>query len=95
MGPRDLVLGNPCHSYTRQLLESVPASHPGRRRTRDPIARVIQSPVFSPGTIRDTGQLEVVAPGHFVRVEESRAIIGSSGHRDKIKVVPFAGRDMA
>ena len=67
IGPRDAVLSDPRHSYTRRLLDAVPVAHPELRRVRDADTRTVGSPVFAPGAREPSAPLEPVRDGHFVR----------------------------
>ncbi|MDH3660361.1 MAG: ABC transporter ATP-binding protein [Alphaproteobacteria bacterium] len=57
MGPRQAVLNNPRHSYTRTLLAAVPMPDPTRRRGALPTLDVAAMP---------RGPLAEVAPNHWV-----------------------------
>ncbi|MER8390452.1 ABC transporter ATP-binding protein [Mesorhizobium sp. M1340] len=67
MGTRDQIFSNPCHPYTKRLIEAVPVPDPGRRRAR--FAR-LDSEI--PSTVRRIGddprklKLEDVGDGHLV-----------------------------
>lgn len=67
IGPRDAVLRNPAHPYTKRLLEAVPIAHPGQRRERTLAAREIASPIRSLGYEPAAFRMEEIAPGHFLR----------------------------
>ncbi len=57
MGPRQDVLNDPCHSYTRTLLAAVPMPDPSRKRGVLPALDVAAMP---------RGPLAEVAPNHWV-----------------------------
>lgn len=67
MGTRDQIFSNPCHPYTKRLIEAVPVPDPGRRRAR--FAR-LDSEI--PSAVRRIGdeprklKLEDVGDGHLV-----------------------------
>ncbi|MER8726259.1 ABC transporter ATP-binding protein [Mesorhizobium sp. M1027] len=67
MGTRDQIFSNPCHPYTKRLIEAVPVPDPGRRRAR--FAR-LDSEI--PSAVRRIGEeprklkLEDVGDGHLV-----------------------------
>lgn len=67
IGPRDRVLRNPAHAYTRRLLDAVPVSHPDLRRDRVPPAREITSPIRPANAPERPFVMEEVGPGHFLR----------------------------
>jgi peptide/nickel transport system ATP-binding protein len=67
IGPRDAVLGNPRHSYTRKLIEAVPVPDPATRgRRRGLIAEELKSPVRPLGWSQPKRRMVSVGPGHFV-----------------------------
>ncbi|GLQ80984.1 ABC transporter ATP-binding protein [Mesorhizobium huakuii] len=67
MGTRDQVFSNPCHPYTRRLIEAVPVPDPARRRSR--FARLDQE---IPSATRRIGEaplklaLQDIGNGHLV-----------------------------
>ena len=67
IGPRDCVVSNPQHPYTRRLLDSVPIADPRQRRQRKLITDEIPSPVKPLGVTNVIKQMNEVAPGHFVQ----------------------------
>ncbi len=85
-GRTDQVLGNPCHAYTRQLLNAVPVPDPARRNH----ARVQCAPVPRVNLLLPAGgvvapqSLEPVATDHWVAGGQSlpprrRALEGAAG----------------
>ncbi|MCT7378001.1 ABC transporter ATP-binding protein [Chelativorans salis] len=67
IGPRDAVLSNPRHPYTRKLIEAVPVPDPATRgRRRGLIADELQSPVRPVGWTRPERRMVAVGPDHFV-----------------------------
>jgi ABC-type glutathione transport system ATPase component len=67
IGPRDRVLRNPAHPYTRRLLDAVPIAHPDERRERVFNEREIPSPIRRAGTVPPRFVMDEIAPGHFLR----------------------------
>ena len=66
-GPREAVIGNPQHPYTRRLLESVPIADPRQRRQRKLNTDEIPSPIKPAGHVPHTPPLVEVGPGHFIQ----------------------------
>ncbi|WP_295809622.1 ABC transporter ATP-binding protein [uncultured Nitratireductor sp.] len=67
IGPRDAVLSNPRHPYTRKLIDAVPVPDPATRgRRRGLIADELKSPVRPLGWERPERRMIEVAPDHFV-----------------------------
>jgi peptide/nickel transport system ATP-binding protein len=67
IGPRDAVLSNPRHPYTRKLIEAVPVPDPSTKgRRRGLIADELKSPVRSLGWNRPERRMISVGPDHFV-----------------------------
>ncbi|MDB5652150.1 MAG: glutathione transporter ATP-binding protein GsiA, partial [Hyphomicrobiales bacterium] len=66
MGPREAILGNPRHPYTRKLIAAVPIADPDARVARTLSAGEIPSAVRPRGYEPKARSLEEVAPGHFV-----------------------------
>ena len=68
MGPRDAVLGNPRHPYTRKLIDAVPIPDPQERRMRGGLmTEEIKSPVRPLDWVSDQRPLIEVEPDHFVQ----------------------------
>ena len=72
IGPRDSVLRDPAHAYTRRLLEAVPVAHPDLRRNLQPAPREIASPIRAVTLPERRFVMDEIRPGHFLR----RAIEG-------------------
>lgn len=70
LGPRSAIFENPQHSYTKRLLDAVPIADPRKRRDRPLISGEIPSPVWPPGSGPEQVQLNEIAPGHFVAIED-------------------------
>jgi peptide/nickel transport system ATP-binding protein len=67
IGPRDSVLSNPRHPYTRKLIDAVPVPDPSTKgRRRGLIADELKSPVRSLGWTRPERHMISVGPDHFV-----------------------------
>ncbi|MEO3999426.1 ABC transporter ATP-binding protein [Mesorhizobium sp. CAU 1732] len=69
IGPRDAVLRNPRHAYTKRLLDAVPVAHPALRKIRQLEARTIMSPTRPVGAEVSATQLSPIGDDHFVRIE--------------------------
>ena len=68
IGPREAVLGDPQHPYTRKLVDAAPIPDPRERRMRGGLmTEEIKSPVRPLGWIGEQRPLVEVAPEHFVR----------------------------
>ena len=68
IGPRDAVLGNPLHPYTRKLIASVPVPDPARRGQRGAIeADDLKSPIRPLGWEPTLRPLVQAGPDHYVR----------------------------
>jgi len=68
IGPRAAIIGNPQHSYTRQLLNAVPIPDPARRGSRSvPPAGDLRSPVRPPGFEPEPRRWRSAGPGHLVQ----------------------------
>jgi glutathione transport system ATP-binding protein len=67
IGPRQAVLGDPRHEYTKRLLSAVPVPDP-RRRSELAVAddSEVPSPLRRPDDMPEVRPLVEVAPGHFV-----------------------------
>jgi len=65
-GPRQVVINNPQHPYTRKLLSAVPVAEPGRAIDRSLIAGDIPSPMRRVGDDPVVVPLREVATGHWV-----------------------------
>ena len=67
IGPRERVVGDPQHPYTRRLLDSVPIADPRQRRKRQLVTDEIPSPVKPLGAAQVIKKMIEVAPGHLVQ----------------------------
>ena len=72
IGPRQSVISNPAHSYTRKLLASVPVPDPAALRQHVPLTGDVPSPMRPVGDRPTPVRLIEVAPDHFAAQEESR-----------------------
>jgi len=67
IGPRQAVMGDPHHAYTKRLLAAVPVPDPRRRgRDLELDESEVPSPLRAVGDIPLVAPLERVGPGHFV-----------------------------
>jgi glutathione transport system ATP-binding protein len=67
LGPRQAVMGDPRHAYTRRLLAAVPVADPRKRKREIELDdSEVPSPLRPVGHVPETARLEEVAPGHFV-----------------------------
>jgi glutathione transport system ATP-binding protein len=69
IGPRQQIIGDPRHSYTRRLLASVPVPDPTVPRKPIPQTGDVPSPMRPVGQRPVPVELTEVAPGHFVALE--------------------------
>jgi ABC-type oligopeptide transport system ATPase subunit len=67
LGPREAVISNPQHAYTKRLLESVPVADPRQRRQRKLNTDEIPSPIKPAGFVPEVKPLVEVGPGHFIQ----------------------------
>ncbi|WP_338551072.1 ABC transporter ATP-binding protein [Roseovarius phycicola] len=71
-GPRDAVLRDPRHSYTKALLSAVPVPDPKRRITDDELNfKPNPSPIHKIGHDPGPSIYEEVTPGHHVLISDS------------------------
>jgi peptide/nickel transport system ATP-binding protein len=69
IGPREAVLGNPSHAYTRKLLGAVPVPDPARRKRRAALSvEELPSPIRSVDYVAPRTELQQIGADHFVRV---------------------------
>ena len=72
IGPREAIVENPTHDYTKKLLSAVPVADPILRRTeRTMAADEIPSAVRPLDYIPPAVTYEQVGPEHFVALETS------------------------
>ncbi len=73
LGPREAVIGAPCHGYTQRLLSAVPVAHPSQRglRRRIPAEGAQFSPMRPPGFEPPEARWRTVGEGHMVREVEA------------------------
>ena len=68
IGPREAVLANPRHPYTKKLISAVPVPDPARRIKRGGLmTEEIASPVRPLGFTPAQVPMVEIAPGHFAR----------------------------
>ncbi len=71
-GPRDAVLRDPRHSYTKALLSAVPVPNPKQRIKDDELNfKPIPSPIHKIGQDPGPSIYEEVTPGHHVLISDS------------------------
>jgi len=67
IGPRDEILSNPQHPYTKKLIDAVPVPDPGNRRQRSGLMDdELKSPVRALDWIRPERQMHAVGSNHYV-----------------------------
>ena len=70
IGPRDAILSDPRHPYTRKLIAAVPSPRPDRARRDAPLELAeIASPVRPLGWSPPTRLFREVGPGHLVALD--------------------------
>jgi peptide/nickel transport system ATP-binding protein len=68
IGPREAILGNPSHTYTRKLLAAVPVPDPMRRKRRAALSvEELPSPIRGVDYQAPPTLLRQIGPDHFVR----------------------------
>jgi peptide/nickel transport system ATP-binding protein len=68
IGPRQAVIGNPQHAYTRKLIGAVPVPDPALRGRRPPLpAEDLPSPLRPPDYEPPPRRWRTVGPGHLVQ----------------------------
>jgi peptide/nickel transport system ATP-binding protein len=71
IGPRESVIGNPAHSYTRKLMAAVPIPDPDRRVARRGLSTTeLPSPMRKPDFIPPQRRWRDLGHGHFVMEED-------------------------
>ena len=69
IGPRELVFGNPGHSYTKRLLSAVPIADPCKRKARRAIAvEEIPSAIRPLDVEPQKSTYKEINPGHLIAV---------------------------
>ena len=72
IGPRDAVLGDPVHPYTRRLIDAVPNVDPHRRRVLAELSvGELASPMLPPGVEPLPVNYRSVGPDHLVAEDNS------------------------
>jgi len=72
IGPRDAVISNPAHSYTRKLMAAVPIPDPDRRKARRGLSTTeLPSPMRKADFVPPPRQWRDLGNGHFVMVEHA------------------------
>jgi glutathione transport system ATP-binding protein len=67
IGPRQAVMNDPQHAYTKRLLAAVPVPDPARRaHARDLDDSEVPSPLRKPSDLPTVAPLVPVGPDHFV-----------------------------
>jgi glutathione transport system ATP-binding protein len=67
LGPRQAVMSDPRHAYTRRLLAAVPIADPRERKREIELDESeVPSPLRPVGHVPEVARLEEVGPGHFV-----------------------------
>ncbi len=70
IGPRETVLGDPGHPYTRRLLDAVPIADPTKRRKHRVVPTgEVPSPIRSLDYVPDIVSYTTVGDGHLVAAE--------------------------
>jgi peptide/nickel transport system ATP-binding protein len=68
IGPRERVLGDQQHAYTKKLIAAVPVPDPARRVARRALpVEDLPSPLRAPGYEPPPRRWHEVTPGHLVR----------------------------
>ena len=68
IGPRETIMGNPQHPYTRRLLRAVPIADPRQRRERGRLRGLeLPSPIRPRGYIAPPRSWRTVEDGHLVQ----------------------------
>ncbi|WP_417766628.1 ABC transporter ATP-binding protein [Stappia sp.] len=68
IGPRDAILRNPRHPYTKKLIEAVPIPNPAeKRQRRNLLTDELKSPVRALDWVRPASRMYPVGEGHLVR----------------------------
>ena len=71
IGPREAVLADPRHPYTKKLMAAVPVPDPARRGLRRHLAAdELKSPVRPLGYVGPPRRYDEITPGHLVRVDD-------------------------
>ncbi|MDE4175406.1 ABC transporter ATP-binding protein [Phaeobacter sp. PT47_59] len=71
IGPRQSILNNPAHGYTRRLLSAVPVADPSRRHKPHKVSDdELLSPIRELDFVPPAREMREISPGHFVRVND-------------------------